>query len=112
MQRQLATANSRNFLSLALPRRNSSVRTGSVQASHSASSTVFNSLARPPRNLSDCQRNAKGTVTSRPAEDSQRAVHSPPAAWEPDCREWFYQINTKVEEWTRLLLECLPHFCP
>src|ERR1700733_10804004 len=42
MRRQHATANSRNFRSLAFPRRNSSITVGSVQASHSAS--VMDSL--------------------------------------------------------------------
>src|SRR5262245_52015029 len=37
IRRQHATANSRNFRSLALPRTNSNIGVGSVQASHSAS---------------------------------------------------------------------------
>jgi hypothetical protein len=42
--RQQAAPNSRNFRSLTLPRRNSSIFSGSLQASHSASVTVFSPL--------------------------------------------------------------------
>jgi hypothetical protein len=85
-RRQHATASSRIFRSLALPRRNSSIGAGSLQASHSAS--VIGVALHPPM-LHDRRRRGEPPATeTRPMPCRRRGRHhsAPSGGTATGCR--------------------------